>query len=99
MQGQHLPEDGEEAGGDVVAIYGDGCDLVIIKPGPLSPPVLPTSGQSVLHVSSGCGINPLEHFLLVTFKVFKDSQCFKIIFYQLFIIELATSITASSQPC
>ena len=69
MQGQPLREDGEEAGGVAVAIYGDGYALGSIKLSPLSPPASPTNGQSVRSVSSGFGTNPLEHFLLVSLSV------------------------------
>ena len=62
IQALRLQEDEEGAGGDVVAIFGDGSVWVIIKPSHQSPPVSPTSGQNAQNVSSGCGIRTLENF-------------------------------------
>ena len=38
--GRPLPEDGEEAGGDVEDTCGGGLNLVFINQNPLSPPAL-----------------------------------------------------------
>ena len=59
MKGHHSQEEGEEAGGDVAAIYGDGCGLVITKPSLLSPLASPTSVLIVANALSGCGTRPL----------------------------------------